>query len=135
MKPYLLDTNIISYFINDYQLALVERVAQAMASQTAAISVITQAELRYGQAGMVAVDKRRMAIDLVLTQVIVLPWTAAAADQYGAIKHTLKRQGKPIGDMDTLIAAHALAEKLILVTHNTRHFENVPHLKLEDWMV
>ena len=50
MKPYLLDTNIISYFINNYQWALVERVAQAMASQTAAISVITQAELRYGQA-------------------------------------------------------------------------------------
>ena len=135
MKPYLLDTNIISYFINDYQLALVERVAQAMASQTAAISVITQAELRYGQAGMVAADKRRSAIDLVLTQVIVLPWTAAAADQYGLLKQALKTHGKPIGDMDTLIAAHALAEKLILVTHNTRHFENVPQLKLEDWMV
>ncbi len=108
-----------------------------MASQTAAISVITQAELRYGQTGMVAADKRRPAIDLVLTQaqVIVLPWTAAAADIYGVLKRQNKRQGKPIGDLDTLITAHALAEKLILVTHNTRHFENVPHLKLEDWMV
>ncbi len=135
MKPYLLDTNIISYFIRDYQSALVERVAQAMASETAAISVITQAELRFGQAGMVAADKRRMAIDLVLTQVSVLPWTSAAADLFGVLKWQHKRQGKPIGDMDTLIAAHALAEKLILVTHNTRHFENVPHLKLEDWLV
>ncbi len=135
MKPYLLDTNIISYFIRDYQSTLVERVAQAMATQTAAISVITQAELRYGQAGMVAADKRRIAIDLILTQVSVLPWTAPAADIYGVLKWQNKRQGTPIGDMDTLIAAHALAEKLILVTHNTRHFENVPHLKLEDWMV
>lgn len=135
MKPYLLDTNIISYFIRDYQLALVERVTLAMATQTAAISVITQAELRYGQAGMAIADKRRSAIDLVLTQVHVLPWTASAADIYGALKWKNKRQGAPIGELDTQIAAHALAEKLILVTHNTRHFENVPGLQLEDWMV
>ncbi len=135
MKPYLLDTNIISYFIRDYQAALVARVVEALTSQTAAISVMTQAELRFGQAGMVAADKRRLAIDLVLTQVSVLPWTASAADMYGALKWRNKCQGTPLGDIDTQIAAHAMAEKLILVTHNTRHFEQVPGLKLEDWMV
>ena len=83
---------------------------------------------------MVAADKRKRAIDLVLTQLTVLPWTSAAADFYGPLKDTLKRQGTPIGDMDTLIAAHALAANLILVTHNTRHFERIPGLKLEDWM-
>ena len=46
----------------------------------------------------------------------------------------LKRQGTPIGELNTQIAAHALAEQLILLTHNTRHFEKVPKLKLEDWM-
>ena len=135
MKPYLLDTNTISYFIRDYQQALVERVTQVLTNQTAAISVITQAELRFGQAGMVAADKRRLVIYLVFTQVSVLPWTSAAADIYGTLKWQNKRQGTPIGEMDTQIAAHALAEKLILVTHNTRHFENIPGLKLEDWLL
>jgi predicted nucleic acid-binding protein len=135
VKPYLLGTNIISYFIRDYQQALVERVTQVLTNQTAAISVITQAELRFGQAGMVAADKRRLVIDLVLTQVSVLPWTSAAADIYGTLKWQNKRQGTPVREMDTQIAAHALAEKLILVTHNTRHFENIPGLKLEDWLL
>lgn len=134
MKGYLLDTNIVSYFIRGFDVALVRRVTQVLEAQTAMISVITRAEMRFGQAGLVAVDKRKRAIDLVLTQLTVLPWTSAAADVYGPLKDTLKRQGRPIGDMDTLIAAHALVEDLILVTHNTRHFENIPGLKLEDWM-
>ncbi len=135
MTRYLLDTNIVSYFIRGFDAALVNRVTQVLKAQSAAISVITRAELRFGQAGMVAADKRKRAIDLVLTQLTVLPWTSASADIYGPLKDTLKRQGRPIGDMDTLIAAHALAEDLILVTHNTRHFEKIPRLKLEDWMV
>lgn len=134
MKGYLLDTNIVSYFIRGFDVALVRRVTQVLEAQTAMISVITRAEMRFGQAGLVAVDKRKRAIDLVLTQLTVLPWTSAAADVYGPLKDTLKRQGRPIGDMDTLIAAHALVEDLILVTHNTRHFENIPGLKLEDWI-
>lgn len=134
MNRYLLDTNIVSYFIRGLDPALVKRVTQVLDAQSATISVITRAELRFGQVGMVPVDKRKRAIDLVLTQLTVLPWTSAAADIYGPVKDTLKRQGTPIGDMDTLIAAHALAEKLILVTHNTRHFERIPGLKLEDWM-
>ncbi len=135
MNPYLLDTNIVSFFLRDYQPTLVERVTQALATETAAISVITLAELRLGQASLMAADKRRRVIDLVLTQVSVLPWTSAAADIYGALKWQHKRQGTPIAEMDTQMAAHALAEKLILVTHNTRFFENVPGLQLEDWML
>lgn len=134
MKCYLLDTNIVSYFIRDFNAALVDQVSRVLMDQSATISVITRAELRYGQAGMPAGDKRKRAIDLMLAQLTVLPWTSVAADICGPLKNTLKTQGTPIGDMDTLIAAHALAEKLILVTHNTRHFEKVPGLKLEDWM-
>jgi len=131
---YLLDTNIVSYFVRDYSAALVNRVTEAMVAQSAAISVITLAELRFGQAGMVAADKRKPAIDLVLGQLDVLPWTSQAADIYGSVKSQLQRQGNLIGDMDTLIAAHALAKDLILVTHNTRHFDRIPGLKLQDWM-
>ncbi len=135
MTRYLLDTNIVSFFIRGFDAALVNRVTQVLDAQTATISVITRAELRFGQAGLEAADKRKRAIDLVLTQLTVLPWSSAAADIYGPVKDKLKREGTPIGDMDTLIAAHALAENLILVTHNTRHFERIPGLKLEDWMV
>ncbi|MBK6999381.1 MAG: type II toxin-antitoxin system VapC family toxin [Rhodoferax sp.] len=132
---YLLDTNIVSYFLRRTSPALEEKLTDALRRHKVAISVISRAELRYGQAGMAPEDRRRGLIDSFLLRLPSIEWSAEAADHYGALKNALKRQGKPVGDMDTLIAAHALSEKLILVTHNTRHFENVPHLKLEDWMV
>ncbi|OYU46457.1 MAG: VapC toxin family PIN domain ribonuclease [Burkholderiales bacterium PBB4] len=132
---YLLDTNIVSYFIRGAHPALVNRCMQVLEAQSATISVVTRAELRFGQACLATSDKRRRAIDLVLDQLPALPWTSAAADLYGSIKDQLRREGTPIGDMDTLIAAHALTENLILVTHNTRHFEKIPGLRMEDWMV
>ena len=135
MIRYLLDTNILSYFIKGISPALMRHMAEATQAQTIATSAIGRAELRYGQGLMAADDKRRVPIDLLLLELPVLPWTVEAADIYGAIKSQHKRQGTPIGEMDTQIAAHALAEKLILVTHNTRHFERVPGLKLEDWLL
>ena len=108
--------------------------AKTIQAQTIVTSVICRAELRYGQNLMAHEDKRRKAIDLLLHELPALPWTAAAADRYGEIQAYLKRQGMPIGELDTRIAAHALAEDLILVTHNTRQLEDVPGLKLEDWM-
>jgi tRNA(fMet)-specific endonuclease VapC len=80
-------------------------------------------------------DKRRSFIDHFLMRLPNLVWTSNAADRYGDIKALHKRQGTPIGEIDTQIAAHALAEGLILVTHNTEHFDKVSGLKLEDWVV
>ena len=135
MTLYLLDTNILSYFLKGIQPRLTQRVAHALHAQEAAISAITRAEMRYGQALMATDDKRRRGIDLLLGQLPALPWTAAAADRYGDIQSRFKKQGTPIGELDTQIAAHALAENLVLVTHNTRHFERVPGLTMEDWML
>jgi len=132
---YLLDTNIVSYYLRRASPALEAKVSDALKRHSAAISVITRAELRYGQAGMTPEDRRRGLIDSFFLRLPSLEWSAQAADNYGSLKNLLKRQGTPIGDMDTMIAAHALAEDLILVTHNTRHFEKVPDLKLEDWLV
>lgn len=131
---YLLDTNIVSYYIRRTSPALEARLGEALKHHSAAISVITRAELRYGQAGMTPEDRRRSVIDSFFLRLPSLEWDAKAADHFGVLKDTFRRKGKPIGEMDTQIAAHALAEKLILVTHNTRHFENIAHLKLEDWM-
>ena len=132
---YMLDTNIVSYYLRRFSPALEDRVNDGLKHHTVAISAIVRAELRYGQKGMTPGDRRRSLIDSFLLRLPSVEWSIEAADHYGMLKHTLKTQGKPIGDMDTLIAAHAFAEKLILVTHNTRHFENVPGLQLEDWMV
>ena len=83
---------------------------------------------------MAANHKRHAQIDLLLLELPAMPWTVAAADQYGEIKALLKRQGIPIGEMHTKIAAHALAENLILVIYNTRRFERVTGLKIDGWM-
>jgi len=134
VKRYLLDTNILSYFVKGIHPALQRRMARAFQAEDIAISAIARAEMRYGQGLMATDDKRRARVDLLLAEMPTLPWTPAAADHYGQIKALLQRQGLPIGEMDTQIAAHALAEDLILVTHNTRHFKSVPGLKLEDWV-
>ena len=133
MTQYLLGTNIISYFIKGMHPALIRRMDKATQARTIVTSVICRAEVRYGQNLMAHDDKRRKAIDLMRHELPALPWTAAA-DRHGEIQAHLKRQGTPIGKLNTQIAAHALAEQLIMLTHNTRHFEKVPKLKLEDWM-
>lgn len=131
---YLLDTHIASYYLRRSSAVLEGRVNDGLLQQTVALSVLTRAELRFGQAGMAADDRRRSLIDHFLRQLPSLPWTARAADHYGALKDAHRRNGTPIGEIDTQIAAHALAEGLTLVTHNTRHFDQVPGLKLLDWM-
>ena len=134
MMRYLLDTNIVSYFVKGISDGLVARMARGFKAKDIAISAITRAELRFGVDMMDAKDRRRARILLLLGTLPTLPWTAEAADYFGKIKAQLQRQGTPIGDLDTQIGAHALAEGLILVTHNTRHFERIAGLKLEDWM-
>jgi tRNA(fMet)-specific endonuclease VapC len=131
---YLLDTNIASYYLRRSSALLEVRVNDGLLQQTVALSVLTRAELRFGQAGMTADDRRRSLIDHFLMQLPSLPWNSRAADHYGTLKDANRRNGTPIGEIDTLIAAHALAEGLTLVTHNTRHFDKVPGLKLADWM-
>jgi tRNA(fMet)-specific endonuclease VapC len=129
----LLDTNILSYFIRGNHQALMRRMVTAMQAQTIATSAICRAEIRYGQALMTSNDKRHKPINLMLLELPALAWTADAADRYGELRAQLRQQGAPCGEMDTMIAAHALMEKLTLVTHNTRHFERIDGLLLEDW--
>ena len=133
MIRYLLDTNILSYFIRGNHPALMRRMVTAMQAQTISTSVICRAEIRYGQALMAVADKRHKPINLMLLELPALAWTADAADRYGEIRAQLRQQGAPCGEMDTMIAAHTLVNKLTLVTHNTRHFEQIEGLVLEDW--
>jgi predicted nucleic acid-binding protein len=131
---YLIDTDVASYFLKRAFPSLQTRMKAAMEEGQVAISAVTRAELRYGQALLESKGRRLRLIDAFLEEVPSLDWTLAAADIYGRLAANQKQQGQPIGILDTQIAAHALAEDLILVTHNIRHFEKVSKLKLEDWM-
>lgn len=70
----------------------------------------------------------------MLSEIDILPFDSLAAQMYGTIKADLERKGMPIGPMDTLIAAHAKAVDVTLVTNNTREFCRVDDLRLEDWV-
>lgn len=131
---YLADTNILSYLTRQSSVRLQSRMRAAMKSQEIAISVITRAETRFGQRLLNPDDRRQAAIDALLQEMHVLMWTPDAADRYGDLAAALQRKGQPIDVIDTMIAAHALAEGLTLVTHNTKDFRRVPGLAIEDWM-
>jgi tRNA(fMet)-specific endonuclease VapC len=98
------------------------------------MSAITLAELRFGVAKSAHAKRATANLRLLLTKVSVLPFDEAATKRYGTLRMHLERQGAPIGPLDTLIAAHALAARRVLVSHNTREFRRVPGLKVEDWL-
>lgn len=133
MIRYLIDTDIASYFLRQQFPVLNARLKAAMRERAVAVSAITRAELRYGQALMETPDRRQALVDLFLQEVPTLAWSGLAADHYGRLAALQKQAGRPIGTMDTQIAAHALAESLILVTHNLRHYKGIDGLNIEDW--
>jgi tRNA(fMet)-specific endonuclease VapC len=126
---YLLDTNTASYVIKGNFPRVRERLMKTQMAEVG-ISVITEAELRFGVARKPA--KLRTAIEEFLLRVETLPWDSEAAQQYGQIRAALERVGQPMGNLDMMIAAHALACQVVLVTHD-HVFRRVKQLKIEDW--
>ena len=131
---FLIDTDIASFFLKRRFAVLDRRMRAAIRAREVAISAITRAELRYDQALMPAeACKRHELIDAFLETIPVLDRDQEAADRYCPIAAALRKRGRPIGCMDTMIAAHALAEGMILVTNNTDDFQYVEGLVLENW--
>jgi tRNA(fMet)-specific endonuclease VapC len=97
------------------------------------ISAITLAELEHGVALSAYPEKNADALTQFLSIIEVLPFDAIAASKYGLIRADLQRRGTPIGQLDMLIAAHALANGYIAVTNNVREFARVDGLVVEDW--
>ncbi len=129
---YMLDTNICIYAIKNKPARVLDRLKREM-EHGLCISSITLAELEYGVRHSAHVAQNEQALLRFLVILSVLPFSAVAASEYGEIRNCLARQGTPIGSLDMLIAAHARAEDLVLVTNNVREFERVPGLKLENW--
>ena len=128
---YMLDTNVCIYAQKKNE-NIIAKIKENF-EEGLAISAITLAELEYGVKNSINPEKNTVALLKFLTVVEVLPFDGEAAAEYGDICATLKRNGTPIGPMDTLIAAHAKSEGLTIVTHNVREFERVADLKIEDW--
>ena len=129
---YLLDTNTCIFLMKNNQ-AVVERYKRGRTSGIA-ISSITAAELYYGVYNSAQPEKNGANLANFLIGLDVLDFDGAAAMEYGRVRAALRKQGTPIGSMDMLIAAHAKAAGLTLVTNNTREFERVEGLPLEDWL-
>ena len=129
---YMLDTNICIYAMKKKPEKVLQRLKSEL-DNGVCISSITLAELEYGMKHSSNPAKNEQALLRFLVPFSVLPFGAAAASEYGEIRAYLQSQGTPIGPLDMLIAGHARAEKLILVTNNAREFERVPGLEIENW--
>ena len=98
------------------------------------ISAITYAEMRFGAIGKKASPKHNVIVDEFMSRIdSVLAWDQAAVEATALIKKDLSDKGSPIGANDNAIAGHAIASGCVLVTNNTREFERVQDLHIEDW--
>lgn len=129
---YLLDTNTASFIIRGDAVPLQRLQSHPLAA--VGMSVITEAELRHGLARKPGATRLAAAVAAFLQHVQALPWDGAAAAQYGALRARLEAAGTPLGALDMLIAAHALALGAVLVT-NDQALQRVPGLPIEDWTV
>ncbi len=129
---YLLDTDIMIYVLRGRPPEFRKRLERIPFAQLG-ISAITAAELLAGIQGYDEHHRYRLATESLLRRMTVFPWDEAAAPIYADIQTHLSRTGQMIGEMDTLIAAHALALGLPLITGNVRHHARVPGLTVIDW--
>jgi tRNA(fMet)-specific endonuclease VapC len=129
----MLDTDTTSYAISGRSPEVRERLASVMREQVC-ISAITRGELLFGVHRLPAAHPLQARVREFLAGFPTLPWEANAADHYAEMRYRLERIGRPIGQLDMMIAAHAIAAGAILVTNNVRHFERIgPPLVLENW--
>jgi tRNA(fMet)-specific endonuclease VapC len=131
----MLDTNICSFIMRERPLHLL-KVLQAHVEykERIVVSAITYAEMRFDAIGKKASPKHNIIVDEFMSRIdSVLSWDKDAVDATTAVKKELGDKSTPIGINDTAIAGHAIASGCILVTNNTKEFERVTDLIIEDW--
>ena len=131
---YMLDTNICIYIIKQNPQKVLKHFQSHIVGDIG-ISSITLAELQYGASKSLHSEKNRQALEEFVLPLEIADFDERAAGEYGAVRADLERKGKPIGAMDMLIGAHALALRVTLVTNNTREFKQIKGLKIIDWSV
>lgn len=133
MLKYMLDTNICIYTIKNKPQAVREVFNQHYGRMC--ISSVTLMELMYGAEKSASPEKNLRVVEGFIARLEVLNYGIDAAVQTGQIRAELAKAGTPIGPYDSMIAAHARALGLILVTNNTREFVRINGLRLEDWSI
>ena len=128
---YLLDTNTLIYFFKG--MGNVEAHLFAHVPKEIFVPSLVVYELEVGIAKSAMPHKRQQQLTTLLSQITVIDFTQREARAAATIRDALETQGAPIGPIDTLIAGCALANRLTLVTHNTREFGRIEGLRLEDW--
>lgn len=130
---YMLDTNIMIYCMKHKPIEVYNNLQKCDIGDVC-ISSVTYAELQHGIEKSKNVLRNKLALDTMLANIEVLNFDINAAEYYGKIKADLENKGTPIGPLDTLIAGHAKSIDCILVTNNTKEFNRVNNLKLENWV-
>jgi len=129
----LLDTNICIYIIKKKPIQVLQKLQTFQPSEIG-ISSITLSELDYGIEKSSYPQKNRFALMQFLSPFEIASYDHHASEIYGRIRAVLEKQGKPIGAMDLLIAAHAMALDAVLVTNNEKEFRKIQDLKIENWV-
>jgi tRNA(fMet)-specific endonuclease VapC len=127
----MLDTNICSYVLRRHPPGMLERFSRLERAEVW-LSAIVAAELRFGAAKLQSA-RFQAAVESWLAGFEIRVWPAHGGHHYAQVRAELERKGQTIGNMDLLIAAHALAEDAVLVTNNAREFLRVPGLAVEEW--
>ena len=130
---YMLDTNICIYAIK-HKPEQVFKHLQEHDPIDICISAITYAELVHGVEKSKSIEKNRVALALLLANIEIMNFDSLAAEHYGKIRSDLEKAGIPIGPLDMMIAGHAKSLGYTVVTNNTKEFERVKGLKLENWV-
>ena len=128
---YLLDTSILVFLLRRQRPEIVERMERTDGALH--VSTISVAELAYGASRSSDPLRNRIAVEEVLSRLSVLDFDALAASRSGTVRADLVAAGILIGGYDLLLAGHALAADLTMVTNNVREFERVRGLRVDDW--
>jgi tRNA(fMet)-specific endonuclease VapC len=128
---YLLDTNTVSYIIKGNFPRVRDHLLRVPIAEVG-ISVITEAELRFGVARLPQAGRLGIVVEEFLRRIEILPWDSIAARHYARVRALLEVSGEPMGNLDLMIASQALAVDAIIVT-NDRVFRTVKGLTIEDW--
>lgn len=129
----MLDTNICIYLIKKQPVQVIEELRKHPIDDIC-LSSITVAELAYGVHKSAYPERNKLTLAEFLSPFDVLSFDDKAANRYGKIRATLEKNGLVICPQDMQIAAHALSQSLTLVTNNTKEFQRVSNLKLENWV-
>lgn len=129
---YLIDTNTCIFLKNKKPIHVLEKLSSVL-NQDVYISSVTIAEMQFGVYNSQNIEKNRISLTEFLAPFQIIAFDDRDAEYFGKIRAELEQKGELIGPYDMLIAAQALARRLILVTNNTKEFRRISELVIEDW--